>query len=183
LPGGRRNRGHNLRACHVRQIVAPPGVLLERWFDWTLSDAGAAILLTPLLLLLRTRPTFLQVARKQPGVFLVTTATSLLAVGYLLFGTTGIRAVDAGASFLVLLPLLWLAVRMSLRVAYPMFVFVILATIVGTMAGHGPFFGVERGGTLIIFAQMAIGFGTSVLLLGGARRPTSNVLPQMTCAK
>jgi hypothetical protein len=61
-----------------------------------------------------------------------------------------------------------MAVRMSLRVAYPIFVLVILGTIVGTMAGRGPFFGVERGGTLIIFAQMAIGFGTSVLLLGGA---------------
>jgi PleD family two-component response regulator len=36
------------------------------------------------------------------------------------------------------------------------------------MAGRGPFYGVEQGGTLVIFAQMAIGFGASVLLLGGA---------------
>jgi len=87
---------------------------------------------------------------------------------YLLFGTTGIRAADAGASFLILLPLLWMAVRLSLSVAYPVYVLVITATIVGTMSGRGPFFGVERGGTLAIFAQMAIGFGASVLLLGGA---------------
>jgi diguanylate cyclase (GGDEF)-like protein len=150
------------------KILAPPSVLVDKWFDWMLSDGGAAILLTPLLLLWGTRPTFLQVARKQAGAFLVTTATSILTVGYLLFGNTGIRAADAGASFLLLLPLLWLAVRMSLRVAYPVFVCVMLATIVGTMAGRGPFFGVQRGGTLIIFAQMAIGFGTSVLFLGGA---------------
>jgi diguanylate cyclase (GGDEF)-like protein len=39
---------------------------------------------------------------------------------------------------------------------------------VGTISGFGPFYGVEHGGKLVIFAQMAIGFGASVLLLGGA---------------
>ena len=68
----------------------------------------------------------------------------------------------------MLLPLLWMAVRLSLRVAYPVYVIVMLATIAGTMAGRGPFYGVEQGGILIIFAQMAIGLGASVLLLGGA---------------
>jgi diguanylate cyclase (GGDEF)-like protein len=61
-----------------------------------------------------------------------------------------------------------MAVRLSLRVAYPVFVIVMPATIVGTLGGRGPFYGVERGGALIIFAQMSIGFGVSVLVLGGA---------------
>jgi integral membrane sensor domain MASE1 len=147
---------------------APFNVLLSRWFDWTLSDAGVALLLTPFLLLSGARPSFVQVIRKQPGAFLISTATSVLAVGYLLFGTSGIRAADAGASFLILLPLLWMAVRLSLQLAYPAFVVVMIATIVGTMSGFGPFYGVEHGGKLVIFAQMAIGFGASVLLLGGA---------------
>jgi diguanylate cyclase (GGDEF)-like protein len=150
------------------RAFAPLNVLLDKWFDWMLSDAGAAILLTPFLLLCWARPSILHVIRKQPGVFLISAATSVMTVAYLLFGTTGIRAADAGASFLVLLPLLWMAVRLSLRVAYPTFVVVMLATIAGTMAGRGPFYGVEQGGTLVIFAQMAIGFGASVLLLGGA---------------
>jgi len=67
------------------KIFAAPRVLVDKWLDWMLSNAGAAILLTPFLLLGRAHPTFLQVARKQPGVFLMTTATSILAVGYLLF--------------------------------------------------------------------------------------------------
>jgi diguanylate cyclase (GGDEF)-like protein len=130
--------------------------------------AGAALLLTPFLLVSCARLSFAQVIRKQPGVFLISTAASILAVGYLLFGTSGIHAADAGASFLILLPLLWMAVRLSLRVAYPVFFIVMITTIAGTMSGLGPFYGVERGGTLVIFAQMAIGFGSSVLLLGGA---------------
>jgi integral membrane sensor domain MASE1 len=102
---------------------APFNVLLSRWFDWMLSDACAAMLLTPFLLVCRARPSFAQVIRKRRGAFLISTATSILAVvGYLLFGTSGIRAADAGASFLILLPLLWImAVRLSLRVAYPVF--------------------------------------------------------------
>jgi diguanylate cyclase (GGDEF)-like protein len=149
------------------KVYAPFNVLIDKWFDWMLSDAGAALLITPFLLLFRLQP-FLLPIRKQRGVFLISTASSILTVGYLLFGTTGIRAADAGASFLVLLPLLWTAVRLSLRVAYPMYVVVMLVTIVGTMSGRGPFFGVEPGGALIIFAQIAVGFGGAVLLLGGA---------------
>jgi len=150
------------------KISAPVSALPERWFEWALSDAGAALLLVPFFLLWRSQPSFLLQVRKQLGQFLISTSAAILAVVYLLFGTTGIRAADAGASFLILLPLLWMAVRLSLSVAYPVYVLVITATIVGTMSGRGPFFGVERGGTLAIFAQMAIGFGASVLLLGGA---------------
>jgi integral membrane sensor domain MASE1 len=93
---------------------------------------------------------------------------------------TGLRAADAGASFLLLLPLLWMAVRLSLRVAYPVFVIVMLATIVGTRGGRGPFCGVERGGALIIFAQMSIGFGVSLLLLGGAAK--NSALRRTNCS-
>jgi len=155
------------------KISAPVSALPERWFEWALSDAGAALLLVPFFLLWRSQPSFLLQVRKQLGQFLISTSAAILAVVYLLFGTTGIRAADAGASFLILLPLLWMAVRLSLSVAYPVYVLVITATIVGTMSGRGPFFGVERGGTLAIFAQMAIGFGASVLLLGWRRQRTA----------
>ena len=80
------------------RAFAPINVLFDKWFDWMLSDAGAAILLTPFFLLCWALPSILHVNRKQPGVFLISAATSVLTVGYLLFGTTGIRAADAGAS-------------------------------------------------------------------------------------
>ena len=146
----------------------PRRVLADKWFEWMFSDVAASLVLTPLFLLWRyQRPSVHQI-RTRSGEFAISTALAILAVVYLLFGTSGERAADAGASFLILLPLLWISVRMSLNIAYPMFLAVMSATIAGSMAGHGPFFGVEHGGTLVIFAQMAIGFGAAVLLLGGA---------------
>ena len=107
---------------------------------------AAPLLLVPFFLLCRAHPTLLRQIRKEPGIFLISTSTAFLAVTYLLFGTSGILAADAGASFLVLLPLLWMAVRLSLEVTYPVFLLVMMATIEGTMSGHGPFFGVAHGG-------------------------------------
>ena len=152
------------------QASAPLRALPGRWFEWTLSDAGGCLLLTPLFLLGPPKQPWLERIREHKTEFGVGAALSGLAVVYLLLGSTGVLAVDAGASFLLLLPLLWMAMRWSLEVAYPMLVAVIVATIAGSLAGYGPFSGVERGGVLAIFAQMAIGFGTSVLLLGGAAR-------------
>jgi len=83
-----------------------------------------------------------------------------------------------GASFLVLYRLLWMSVRLSLSVAYPVFVAMMGAIIAGTMLGQGPFAGVASG-TFLIFAQMTVGFSVSVLLLGSAsnqRRAASEAL-------
>ncbi len=136
---------------------------------WMLSDVSASILLTPLLLLLphNERP-----PRKSGlnflGEFVGSLVCSILATGYLLFGTTGNRSTDAGATFLILLPLLWMSVRLSLQIAYPAFAIVMAATIVGTMAGHGPFAGIEYSSRFTIFAEMTLGFSASILLLGAA---------------
>ena len=139
----------------------------KQWVEWVFSDVGAALLLTPVFLLWRRQPSLRRTPHRSRE-FLLSLVVAILAVLYLLFGTSGDQATDAGASFLLLLPLLWMAVRLSLRIAYPAFLAVMGATIAGTVAGYGPFAGVEHGGVLIIFAQMAIGFGASVLLLGAA---------------
>lgn len=145
----------------------PGDIPWDKWFDWMFSDVGASLLFTPMFLLWQhKRPSVRETQR--PHEFLMSTALTIVAVLYLLFGSTGVLAADAGASFLVLLPVLWMAVRLSLSLAYPMFLAVMASTITGTMAGYGPFAGVESGGALIIFAQMGIGFGASVLLLGAA---------------
>jgi hypothetical protein len=121
----------------------------------------------PLLLLWRyPRPT-----REQPRThrleFLISAMCATGAVAYLLFGTDA-DAADVGASFLVLLPLLWMALRSSLSHVFPMLAAMIGMTVVGTMLGNGPFFGVDQGGVFVLFAQMAIGFSAAVLLLGSA---------------
>ena len=156
----------------VASIWAQGFVVIEhtphKWVAWMLSDVSASILLTPLLLLpfqewLAPKPSA-RMLREFAASFLCST----VATGYLLLGTSGNRSADAGATFLILLPLLWMSVRLSLRMAYPVFAMVMGATIVGTMAGYGPFAGLEYDSRFTIFAEMTLGFSASVLLLGGA---------------
>jgi diguanylate cyclase (GGDEF)-like protein len=140
----------------------------SRWVEWMLSDASASLLLVPLFLLWRQHDWTCQNVRQLRSEFAISLASAVLALGYVLVGTTGNRAADAGAIFLILLPLLWMSVRLSLALAYPVFVAVLGAMMAGTMAGYGPFSGIEPGGTFTFFAQMTIGFSASLLLLGGA---------------
>jgi integral membrane sensor domain MASE1 len=140
----------------------------SRWVEWMLSDASASLLLVPLLLLWRQHDWTRQHVRHLRSEFAISLASAVLALGYVLVGTTGNRAADAGAIFLILLPLLWMSVRLSLALAYPVFVAVVGAMMAGTMAGYGPFSGIEQGGTFTFFAEMTIGFSASLLLLGGA---------------
>ncbi len=153
---------------HLRDPLA---ALPVRWFEWVLSDSGAALLLVPLLMLLPhlgNHRFWLARVRGHALEFLLVAAIAAGTVIYLLHEKTALLAADAGASFLLLLPLLWMAVRFSLVIACPMFVAEIVAVIVGTLAGYGPYAGVDKGGACLIFAQMVIGFGLAVLLLGAA---------------
>jgi hypothetical protein len=69
---------------------------------------------------------------------------------------------------LILVPLLWLAVRFSLAVAYPIFVGTIGIITAMSLSGYGPFSLNGRAGSQFLFAQMSLGFSISILLLGGA---------------
>lgn len=140
----------------------------RRWFGWMMSDTGASLLVVPLLLLLRRNPLPALELRKHAGELLVAVAASFGSVIYLLSPHSGVLAADAGASFIMLLPLLWLSTRFSARVGYPMFVATVAAVIAATLHGYGPYAGMEKSGTFFIFAQMAIGFGVAVLLLGAS---------------
>ena len=147
-------------------VSAPLRSWPTRWLNWTISDAGASLLLVPVVLLLRYDPLDFRRIREHPVELLITLAVSVSSVMYLLSQSTGLLAVDAGSSFLILLPLLWIAVRFSSRLAYPILVGLMTVVIMATIAGHGPYSGVPTGGTFYIFAQMGIGFGVTVLLLG-----------------
>ena len=139
----------------------------DSWMDWMLSDAAASLPLTPLLLLWR-QPVRHKLSRLGLREFAASATGSVAALAYLLFATSGEHAAGTGASFLVLLPLLWMSLRLTLAMAYSMFATTIGAIMIGTLLGHGPFAQVEAGRAFILFAQMTIGFGASVLLLGVA---------------
>jgi len=130
-----------------------------RLFDWFLSDAAAMVLLLPLLLLFHQNLISFERVRRHGHEFAITIAILAAMVAYLL-------EAHVALPFLVLTPLLWVAVRFSARIAYPLFAAVMVVVIIATMAGYGPYATVGRGGTFLIFAQMAIGFGSASLLLG-----------------
>jgi diguanylate cyclase (GGDEF)-like protein len=140
------------------------------WLDWCLSDAGAVFLVTPLLLLKPQRYRGALQICERPGEFFVTMVTVISTVVYLLTSDNS----GGGAAFLVLVPLLWLAIRFTVSVAYPVLVTSIAVIVAATLAGHGPFSLSEHGGPIFVFAQMCVGFSTSVLLLGGAASEQRN---------
>jgi len=137
-----------------------------RWISWMLSDASASLLLVPLFLFLIDGPPPLGQVRKRPLEFLATMVVSVSTVAYVLSMRTGHMAVDAGSSFLILIPLLWAAVRFSPRFAYSLFVALMTMLVAGTLAGYGLYASASQNGKFLVFSQMSIGFGIAVLLLG-----------------
>jgi len=143
------------------KLQEPLRALPPRWFDWFVSDMAATVLIVPLLLLLQRDDFSLRRVRRHAREFVLVSAVLSGMVIYVVKGS-------GGMPFLVLVPLLWIAVRFSATVAYPMFVAVMTAVIAAMLSGHGPYGGVERVGAFFVFGEMAIGFGTAVLLLGAA---------------
>ena len=98
--------------------------------------------------------------------FALTLFVGAITLFHLVSGSKGPD--DAGSAFLVLVPLLWLAVRFSITIAYPLFAFVMTIVIVATMNGRGPFWSGGTSGPIFVFAEMSVGFGMAILLLGSA---------------
>ena len=144
--------------------------LPDLWLDWVLSDAGAIFLVTPLLLLIPRRHQGVLHVSERLGEFLATVLITGSTIIYLLTRDKG----GGGAAFLVLVPVLWLATRFTVSVAYPVLVATITVIIAATLAGHGPYTWSEQGGPVFIFAQMCVGFSASVLLLGVAASEQRN---------
>jgi diguanylate cyclase (GGDEF)-like protein len=157
------------------RLMEPVSALISRWFQWTLSYTGAALLLVPLALMLWHKRVSLRPLRGRMREFLIISVILSAMVLFLLKGNSGLP-------FLVLVPLLWVAVRFSATVAYPMFVAAMTAVIVTTISGNGAYAGAEKTQTFFIFAEMVIGFGTAILLLSAAseqQRTTETALRQL----
>ena len=138
---------------------------VEHWLNWMISDVGAVLLLTPLLLLLNGQQRLLSQMRQHFPEFCIAVFITLVMISYLVGDT---HSGNTGAAFLILVPLLWLAVRFSLAVAYPIFVGTIGIITAMSLSGYGPFSLNGQVGSQFLFAQMSLGFSISILLLGGA---------------
>ena len=138
---------------------------VTHWFLWTLSDAGGTFLFAPALLLWwqdhkvsLTRAQWLE----NGAVVLVT----LLLAAVMFFGIRDYFHPFSGLPYLLLVPLMWLTVRCSVRAGTGLLSLLALIAITGTIAEAGPFhlLGAER--PLLGVGLMVVAMGVSTLAVG-----------------
>ncbi|MGE0745629.1 MAG: ATP-binding protein [Rhodospirillales bacterium] len=137
------------------------------WVGWWLSDAGGTLYLAPALIL------WLGLESDSEGGAVMRQALgrrdfaiwALVALGGLaLFLTPTLHAGDlrSAFAFLLVVPLSWIALRMSLRDAYTLVSLVAVVATAGTVAGVGPFQfpglanKLEPVGTLVVLLAMNV---------------------------
>ena len=117
----------------------------SRWVNWWLTDSGGTLYLAPALILWmgleheQNEPKEklrLHFDRKDLMVWAWVAAFSVI-----LFLTPPLRGsyIRTAFPFLLVVPLSWIALRMSLRFAYSLVTLVSIAATAGTVAGFGPF--------------------------------------------
>ena len=111
------------------------------WVNWWLTDSGGTLYLAPALLLWlgvehsSTDPRD-RFDRRDVAVW-----ASVLAIALALFATPPLHGSDIRSAFpfLLVVPLSWIALQMSLRAAYTLVSLVSIIACAGTVAGFGPF--------------------------------------------
>lgn len=151
------------------QMPLPVEALLSVWTRWWLSDSGGTLYLAPALLL------WLRARRGWPtrGALLEAAAVSLgtLCTALVLFAPVpGRQMLLAQLPYLLVLPLSWLTLRLSLRSAYTLFSLVAIIATAGTVMGLGPFNlpGIDR--PLTALGGMVVLFSINILVLAAVVR-------------
>lgn len=135
------------------------------WQRWWISDAGGALYAAPALLLwLTERVRVPEEPRDRHEHALVVSIATLFATT-LLFASGGIGA-DLGTyvPFLLVLPLAWLTLRVSLRTAYSLFTLILVIATAATVAGGGPFVAADLARPLTALGAMLVLFSVNLLL-------------------
>ncbi len=111
------------------------------WVNWWLTDGGGTLYLTPALILWlgleREDGAAKRTLQRRDFAIWAWVAT----VSVVLFLTPPLRGtyIRSAVPFLLVVPLSWIALRMSLRSAYSLVTLVAIAATAGTVAGFGPF--------------------------------------------
>jgi signal transduction histidine kinase len=119
--------------------------IYSRWVNWWLTDSGGALYLAPALILWMGLEH--ELGEKQQSLRLHFDRKDLMVWAWvasfstILFLTPPLRGsyIRAAFPFLLVVPLSWIALRMSLRYAYSLVTLVSIAATAGTVAGYGPF--------------------------------------------
>lgn len=117
-----------------------PAALYAIWLSWWLSDSGGTLFFAPALLLWLgiERPARWPGQQSDRGDLIVWAGVALISL-VLFTPLPQPQSMHWAVPFLLVLPLSWVALRMSLRSAYTLISLVAIIACVGTVAGYGPF--------------------------------------------
>ncbi|MGH6969174.1 MAG: sensor histidine kinase, partial [Stellaceae bacterium] len=160
-----------------------PALFYSIWVNWWLSDSGGTLYLTPALILWLglEHESKLQLSGVRAGFSRrdLTVWAWIAAVSVILFLTPPLRGtyIRSAFPFLLVVPLSWIALRMSLRSAYTLVSLVAIVATAGTVAGFGPFQNhalanpLQLVGTLVVLLAMNI---LTIVALMSERREAEN---------
>jgi two-component system, cell cycle sensor histidine kinase PleC len=141
--------------------------LYSVWVNWWLTDSGGTLYLAPALLLwLGVEHTSIdhqrEFDRRDVAVWLCVATIALL-----LFATPPLHGSDIRSAFpfLLVVPLSWIALQMSLRAAYTLVSFVSIIACAGTVAGFGPFQGHAMANPLQLVGALVVLLAMTVLTI------------------
>ena len=148
-----------------------PGKFYATWVTWWLTDSGGTLYLAPAAILwlgLEREPdtglhaTGPAIDRRNAAVWAFVALISLV-----LFVTPSLRGYDIRPAFpfLLVAPLAWIALRMSLRSAYTLVSLVSVLATAGTVAGFGPFQHQTLANPLLLVGTLVVVLATNVLTI------------------
>jgi two-component system, cell cycle sensor histidine kinase PleC len=141
------------------------------WVTWWLTDAGGTLYLVPAMILWLglEREDETSQRRAQAGFQRRDLAVWawIAVVSTALFLTPPLRGADVRTAFpfLLVVPLSWIALRMSLRSAYTLVSLVAIVATVGTVAGYGPFQDHGLANPLQLVGALVVLLATNVLTI------------------
>jgi len=150
------------------QLGLPWAELVSIWTRWWLADCGGVLYGAPALYLWLTAARSGSVDR---GTLVVGFSVSVgtLAVALPLFATGNISHYVFSylpyLPYLLILPLSWMTLRLSLRSAYTLFTMVAIIASAGTVIGVGPFNSADITRPLTALGAMLVLFSTNILVI------------------
>ena len=142
------------------------GQLSAIWVSWWLSDSGGTLYFAPALLLWLGVEPESGLRRKDIDRGDLMVSAGVAATAVVLFATLPLMgSIRLAFPFLLVLPLSWIALRMSLRAAYSLISLVAVVASAFTVAGYGPFHADGIGNPLQLVGLLIVLLAFNVLTI------------------
>ncbi len=149
----------------------PAAAIYSIWIAWWLCDSGGTLFFAPAVLLwLRIEKLTAPAGRAiqgptERGDLAVWGAVA--AISALLFAPTPVAgSIHWALPFMLVLPVSWVALRMSLRASYTLISLVAVIACVGTVIGYGPFRAPGIGNPMQLVGVLIVILALNVLTIG-----------------